>query len=47
MKKVYIVYSVHGTGHDIGKSITVFDKEVDAARYASMNNLLIIEKTLV
>ena len=43
MKKVYIVYSEEG---NIGKSIEVFTKEEDAARYASMNGLQVIEKSL-
>tara|TARA_R100001509_G_scaffold73658_1_gene41097 strand:+ start:591 stop:746 length:156 start_codon:yes stop_codon:yes gene_type:complete len=43
MKKVYIVYSEKG---NIGKSIEVFNEEEDAARYASMNGLQVIEKSL-
>jgi len=43
MKKVYIVYSEEG---NIGKLIEVLNKEEDAARYASMNCLQVIEKSL-
>ena len=44
MKKVYVVYY---EGLNIGKAMKVFIEEVDAARYASMNGLQVIEKVLI
>ena len=47
MKIVYVVYNPNTQEPNIGKSIDVFEKEVDAARYASMNGLQVIEKVLI
>ena len=47
MKTVYVVYSPNIQEPNIGKSIEVFEKEIDAARYASMNGLQVIEKLLI
>ena len=47
MKTVYVVYSPNIQEPNIGKSIEVFEKEIDAARYASMNGLQVIEKVLI
>ena len=47
MKTVYVVYNPNIQEPNIGKSIEVFEKEVDAARYASKHDLQVIEKLLI